>query len=264
MAVVEVRGISIHHEVHGSGPPVLHISGSGNDLRTSAPHLSPLNEHFTGLHYDQRGLGRTDLGAIQPTMADFADDAAGLCGELGWDRCHVVGTSFGGMVALHVAVRHPALVDRLVLNCTSPGGELASYPLHELEELPADERADRWLPLMDTRYDPTAEEPIPGFGGFIEYFRERSATPRDGDAAVGFARQLEARRHHDVTPVLGSISAPTLVCCGRYDGIAPLPNSEAIVAGVPDAELAVFEGGHAFMLQDPTAHGRAIEFLQRG
>jgi len=150
-----------------------------------------------------------------------------------------------------------------VLNCTSPGGELASYPLHELERRPVDERADTWLAIMDTRYDPTAREPIPGFGGFLEIMRDRAASPRVGDAATGFARQLEARRHHDVTAVLGSIEAPTLVCCGRYDGIAPLANSEAIAAEVTGSELAVFEGGHAFKLQDPTAHERAIVFLRR-
>jgi 3-oxoadipate enol-lactonase len=261
MAFVDVGELKIYHEIHGSGPPVLHISGSGNDLRTSAPALSPLNEHFTGLHYDQRGLGQTSLGAEQPTMADFADDAAGLCEELGWDRCHVVGTSFGGMVALDLAVRHPGLIDRLVLNCTSPGGELASYPLHELED--AAERADTWLSIMDTRYDPEAEEPIPGFGGFLEIMRARVSMEREGDSAIGAARQLEARRHHDVTGDLGTITAPTLVCCGRYDGIAPVANSEAIVAGIGGAELAVFEGGHAFMLQDRTAHRRTIEFLLR-
>lgn len=227
------------------------------------PALSSLNEHFTGLHYDQRGLGQTSLGPNQPTMADFADDAAGLCAALGWERCHVVGTSFGGMVALNLAVRHPRLIDRLVLNCTSPGGEFASYPLHELNLLAANEAAETRLGLIDSRYDPGADEPIPGLGGIVEMLRERAAAPRDEESARGFAQQLEARRHHDVTSELGSIRAPTLVCCGRYDGIAPMENSEVLDADIPDAELAIFEGGHVFMLQDPSAPERVIEFLQR-
>ena len=57
------------------------------------------------------------------------------------------------------------------------------------------------------------------------------------------------------------ITAPTLVCAGRYDGIAPVSNSEAIVAMIPDTALEVFEGGHIFMMQDPRAVPRIREFL---
>ena len=263
MPLATVRGVAVYHEVHGSGPPLLHISGSGNDLRRSAPAHSGFNRAFTGLHYDQRGLGRTELGPTPPTMADFADDAAALAAAMGWHRFHVVGTSFGGMVALELAVRHPDSVDRLVLNCTSPGGSMPSYPLHELGDRSPTGQGDQWLALLDTRYDPAADEPIPGFGASLDLLREGATKPRDGDALEGFRRQLEARRHHDVEARLGSIVAPTLVCAGRYDGIAPPANSEAIAAGIPGAELAVFEGGHVFMLQDPTATERAIEFLQR-
>lgn len=51
------------------------------------------------------------------------------------------------------------------------------------------------------------------------------------------------------------------MCAGRYDGIAPLSNAEAIVEAMPNAELEVFEGGHAFMMQDPRAMTRIREFL---
>lgn len=259
MPFVDVRDISIYHELHGAGPPLLHISGSGGDLRRTMPAASPLNEVFEGLHYDQRGLGQTTSGEGQPTMADFADDAAALCDALGWNRCHVMGTSFGGMVAQHLAIRHPDLIDRLVLNCTSPGGPQPSYPLHEIQALTPQERADAWMPLLDTRYEPGEE--IPGLGSLTEYFREAQTAEQAPDAAAGFARQLEARRLHDATAGLPGVAAPTLVCAGRYDGIAPLSNSEAIVDAMPNAELEVFEGGHAFMMQDRRAMARIREFL---
>ena len=53
--------------------------------------------------------------------------------------------------------------------------------------------------------------------------------------------------------VSASIPCPTLVACGRYDGIAPLANGEWIAAHVAGAELRVYEGGHVFFLQDPRA-----------
>lgn len=81
------------------------------------------------------------------------------------------------------------------------------------------------------------------------------------DREQGARLQLEARRFHDTWDRLPSVSCPTLVCAGRYDGIAPLANSERLAAAIPGAELEVFEGGHLFLLQDPKAYPAIIEFL---
>ena len=51
------------------------------------------------------------------------------------------------------------------------------------------------------------------------------------------------------------------MCAGRYDGIAPLANSEAIVDGIPDARLEVFDGGHVFLFQDRRAYDVMADFL---
>jgi 3-oxoadipate enol-lactonase len=74
--------------------------------------------------------------------------------------------------------------------------------------------------------------------------------------------QLEARSHHDVWDRLPRITSPTFVAAGRYDGIAPPANSEAIASQVPGAELHVYDGGHAFFFQDPTAIPEIIAFLE--
>jgi pimeloyl-ACP methyl ester carboxylesterase len=60
---------------------------------------------------------------------------------------------------------------------------------------------------------------------------------------------------------LHRIACPTLVAGGRYDGIAPPANSEAIASRVPDAELRMYEGGHAFFAQDARALPEIIDFL---
>ena len=57
---------------------------------------------------------------------------------------------------------------------------------------------------------------------------------------------------------------PTLVCAGRFDAIAPLPNAEALAAQIPRATLQVFDGGHAFLLQDPSAWPAIDAFLAGG
>ena len=265
MALVDVRGIRLHHEVAGTGPPVVFISGTGGDLRTKpGPFDSPLARRCTLAAYDQRGLGRSDKPPGPYTMADYADDAAGLLDALGWDQAAVIGVSFGGMVAQELAIRHPQRVRRLVLACTSPGGQLgASYPLHELEDVPDDVRHPRLLQLADTRCDEAwqAEHPAE-VAAVLAYRRQSDELSRsDPEAAAGARLQLQARAGHDTGDRLHTISCPTLVCGGRYDGIAPPANSESLARRIPGAELELFEGGHMFFIQDRAAWPRMTEVL---
>ncbi|MEZ5379946.1 MAG: alpha/beta hydrolase [Acidimicrobiales bacterium] len=267
MPFIDVDGLQMYYEMHGDpeAPPVLMISGTGNDLRWSQPDRNPINKAGYVCHFDQRGLGQTDKPDGPYTMAQYADDAAGLAAALGWSRCHVVGTSFGGMVALNLVQRHPDLVDRLVLNCTSPGGDHASFPLHTLTDLPPDELLDRRMRLTDGRYDPDADEPLPGIPRVVyDAMLARGANPPSGEAAAGARRQLEARAGHDVNAALPAIASPTLVCAGRYDHIAPLSNAEKLANDIPDAVLRVFEGGHLFMMQDRDAFAAITTFVQTG
>jgi pimeloyl-ACP methyl ester carboxylesterase len=73
---------------------------------------------------------------------------------------------------------------------------------------------------------------------------------------------LEARADHDTYDRLGAITSPTLVCAGRHDGMAPVANSGALAASIPDARLEVFDGGHQFLLQDRAAWPTIIGFLE--
>ncbi len=79
----------------------------------------------------------------------------------------------------------------------------------------------------------------------------------------GEVEQLGARAHHDVTYRLHLATAPTLAAAGRYDGIAPPANSEAIAKGIPNADLRLYEGGHAFFAQDARALPDILDFLAR-
>lgn len=261
MPFVTAGDLNICYERHGAGPTVLNISGSGGDLRNARPERNPLNRSFDVVHYDQRGLGRTDIPEGPYTMRHYADDAVRLMDALDIEAAHVVGTSFGGMVAQHVAIRYPERVERLVLNCTSPGGALPSFPLHELDKLDIEARIEMKLGLLDNRWDPGADDPIPGLGSFYDVYIERLRNEPTGDAARGSHLQLLARADHDTNARLGEIEAPTLVCAGEYDDQAPLPNSHALVEAIPNARLAVFQGGHLFLMQDRSAFDTIVAFL---
>jgi 3-oxoadipate enol-lactonase len=256
------NGIDLAFERAGDGAHLLFFNGSGSTLDSSRPLISLFTAHFDVVAHDQRGLGATSIPEGPYSMAHYAADAAALIDAVGWERCRVVGVSFGGMVAQEFAVTWPNRVERLALVCTSPGGAGgSSYPLHELEHLSAAERETLGAQLLDTRFTPEWLASHPSDRALVEMMAERTRAPKSDEQRRGEREQLDARRRHDVTDRLHRISAPTLVACGRHDGIAPPANGAAIATRIPDADLRTYEGGHAFFAQDPAALPDIVEFL---
>jgi 3-oxoadipate enol-lactonase len=268
MPHIRVRDLEIYYEIHGSGPRLFFIGGSGGDLRDK-PNVfdGPLTRHFEVLSFDQRGLGRSDTPDGPYSMGDYAEDAAALLQALDFAPCLLMGVSFGGMVAQELLCRHPEIATRVVLACTSAGGSAgASYPLHELQDLSAHDRACRMIEISDTRYDEKWRLENPDKAeGLLEMAmargKPREASAPGDDALRGQRLQLEARSHHDTASRLGTVSRPVLLCAGRYDGIAPATNQHALEATLPNATLEFFEGGHLFLIQDRSAFDKITDFL---
>jgi 3-oxoadipate enol-lactonase len=188
--------------------------------------------------------------------------SAALLRALDFGPCLVMGVSFGGMVAQELACRYPNLVQRLVLACTSAGGEAgASYPLHELQNREPRARGIRATEIADTRYGASWREANPEDAEKLIELAIARAQPRDEEAVRGPRLQLEARSHHDTVDRLAKITTPVYVCAGQYDGIAPPDNQHALVAALPNASLEFFEGGHLFLIQDRSAFTRIMKLL---
>src|SRR3954471_19707293 len=262
MPTINGNGIDIYYEQRGSGPRLLYFQGSGQTLAKSGVMIDGFAKEFDVVAHDQRGLGQTEIPPGPYEMADYAADAAALLDHVGWDSCRVVGTSFGGMVAQEFAVTWPERVERLVLNCTSPGGKFAAFGLHTLESKSGDELAAIGATLLDTRFTPDWLAEHDADRMVAEMVAERRAAPApDGEVSRGQREQLLARSRLDVLDRLDRITCPTLVASGKYDGISPPENGAAIAERVPDATLRVYEGGHMFFIQDPAAMPEILAFL---
>jgi 3-oxoadipate enol-lactonase len=197
-------------------------------------------------------------------MADYADDAAGLIEFIGWQSCHVIGISFGGMVAQELALRHPGKVDRMVLGCTASGGEgRASFPLLELQKLAPEEQVRLAIRRTDTRRDDAWAAANPG--QYAKLLNDQlAAMARYADEpgrSDGAHQQLLARAAYNTWDRLPQLDLPVLVCGGKYDGQAEPRVLENLAGRISGAELAFFESGHMFANQDPAAHGRMTQFL---
>jgi 3-oxoadipate enol-lactonase len=266
MPFIKVRDLKMYYEIRGKGPRLLVISGTGGDLRRSPTIFEmPIAQHFEILAYDQRGLGQTSRPDTPYNMVDYADDANALLDAVKWDRCLVMGISFGGMVAQEFALRYPQRVERLVLACTSSGGAGgASYPLHELADLPLEDYARLMIQLRDIRRHAIWREADPV--QFQALFDQTLAGMRVGadepGRQIGARRQLEARSRHDTYDRLPNLRMPVYICGGLYDGIAKPANLKSMQKQIAGSRLELFEGGHLFYIQDPRAFERIVAFLK--
>jgi len=267
MPYTSTADIRIHYQRKGKGCAVLFLCGVGGDLR-SKPTIfdSYLANRFDILTFDQRGTGLSDKPDVAYTMAQYAQDAEAVMDAVGWDSAHVVGVSFGGMVAQELVLRSPQRVRSLVLCCSTAGGAGgSSYPIHELSELSPAQRSRKMLAIGDNRYDEAWQAKHPEDTDRLLKEAAANASPflKEPGGIAGITRQIEARSHHDTYDRLPSIRVPTLVCGGKYDGQARPEAVRNLHAQIPAAELRFFEGGHRFLNQDTEAWKVIAGFLQR-
>ena len=118
--------MKLYAEEHGDGQPLLLITGLGYAIWSWQRQLPDWSKRFRCIAVENRGTGRSPKPPGPYSIEEMADDAAeALAGR----RAHVAGFSMGGYIAQMVALRHPELVERLVLVCTATGGpDVVSTP----------------------------------------------------------------------------------------------------------------------------------------
>src|SRR6185295_16466783 len=99
MSTAKVGDIELYYEEHGSGDPLLLIMGLAADSTAWMFQVPDFARHYRTIVFDNRGVGRSSKPRGAYTIAQMADDAAGLLETLGIARAHVVGVSMGGMIA---------------------------------------------------------------------------------------------------------------------------------------------------------------------
>ncbi|MGB6771137.1 MAG: alpha/beta hydrolase [Candidatus Dormiibacterota bacterium] len=242
----------------GEGPPLLLIPGLGTDYHAFVWNVGQLSKHFECLVLDQRGIGLSEATPGPYSMELLADDAASLLRYLAPQGAAVVGMSMGGMVAQHLAIRHPALVTSLVLGCTGPGGKLAVRADPEVTRRllggDAKDPATAYRIACSALYEPSWSAAHPEVIDDAVEWRSRHPV-RPGV----FQAQWQAIRHHDAGPGLGGIAAPTLILQGTADVVMPPANAEVLAGLIGGAQLVWLEGrGHMFFQEDPEQTERLI------
>ncbi|HSS41187.1 MAG TPA: alpha/beta hydrolase [Solirubrobacterales bacterium] len=252
MAKVEVAGREFHYERAGSGEPLLLIQGmSGTHVSWGEPFKGPLEDGFDVIAFDNRGIGLSAPVDGPFTIAEMAEDTAGLLEALGIETAHVVGISMGGMIAQELALAHPGKLRSLTLGCTycgGPGSQL--MPEENLQKLVAGMASGDREKAIRAGYEVNLSPAFRADEGHFAAFREMATTVPAAKATIEL--QAQAILGHDTSGRLGEISAPTLIVHGTEDGVLPFPNGELIASLMPAARFEVFDGiGHMFWWEQP-------------
>jgi len=281
-----VNGTRLYFDIEGSGyvpigermkhRPVLFAihGGPGSDHSDFKPWLSPLAEHLQIVYLDQRCNGQSErVDPATCSMEQLADDIEALRLYLGLGRIHLLGHSFGGMVAQVFATRYPESLDKLLLVNTAPSKEFYPAALEFARRVATPEQLATIPELFEGRVQD--EESLVRWWdiNYSLYFyrRDERLMFETGNRPIGCLEIANYTFKHfmpnyDVRPQLPSVHTPTLIVAARHDWITPVSQAEEMHRLLPNSRLAVFEeSGHMPFIEEQEAFiARVLEFLAEG
>jgi pimeloyl-ACP methyl ester carboxylesterase len=249
MNQIEVKGLRIAFEREGAGPPLVLLHGAfGFDSRAWRRQLDALSDEFTVVAWDAPGCGHSSDPPETFRASDYADCLAAFIGALGLGRPHLLGLSFGTVLALEFYRWHPTLPRTLIL-ASAYAGWAGSLPAEVVEQrlqhvlraldLPPDQWAREWSPTMFT--ESASAELVDEIVAFLSEFHPA------GQRALFYAFAQE-----DLRDVLPRIDVPTLLLYGDKDVRSPLSVAEDLHAKIPTSQLVVMPGvGHLSNIEAP-------------
>lgn len=263
---IDAAGITTNVHVSGAGDPVLLIHGSGPgasawaNWRLTIPVLAA---QYRVIAPDVVGFGFTERpDGVRYDMPTWTEHVLGVLDGLGVDRCHVIGNSFGGALALSLAIQSPERVNTLVLMGAAgvpfeitPGLEAVwgyEPSVEAMEDLLGIFAYDQSLvgrDLAELRYRASVRP------GVQEAFSRMFPAPRQ-DA-------LDAITHR--VKDVATVTAPALIVHGRDDRVIPLSNALQLLSLIEDSELHIFgRCGHWTQIEYADAFSALVlDFLAR-
>jgi pimeloyl-ACP methyl ester carboxylesterase len=258
----------------GRGDPILLFNGASDTMDAwDTSFLRSLSSNHTVIVFDTRGIGNTTIGSKSYTIAQLANDTAGLLDALKIKKADVLGYSLGSFAAQKFAIMHPEKVNSLILVAASCGGHEGipkppefiklqsvivnkslnnvSISREEMKSLVSASLGSGWI-----RLHPESVENIPDFQ---QAKPGLSPDAMKNQMNTGFA--WEATNWNGACDELAKIAKPTLVITGTDDNLyVPHANSLVIAEKIPGAWLVqIKNAGHAVMDQYPDEISKILQ-----
>jgi pimeloyl-ACP methyl ester carboxylesterase len=261
MSIIAVDGLRIHYDQRGAGPHLVLLHGIGGNTKLWRYQLEGLSDGFTVTAWDAPGYGGSDdPEGGEWTMGDYAGVLEGFLDALGIARAHIIGQSWGGVLAQEFYRRCPQRFVSLTLSDTYAGGG-AQPPEERDAALQARLNAlDTMTPAEMARQRVAAllmEDAPPALFDEVGAVLAEIHSPGYRMAAIALA----AADTRDVHP---AISVPTLITAGDHDGIVPPERARQMHAAIPASRLVMIErAGHLPCVERSEVYNAAVRaFLE--
>lgn len=260
MPSVTVDGRRIAYRTAGSGEALVLLHGGLADSRSWRRELDAFSDTHHVIAWDAPGCGQSFDPPSDTSLDDYADWVAGLLDALGIDQAHLLGHSFGGGLALAVAIRHARLVRSLIL-VSAYAGWAGSLSAEEVDarrrwaERSAQQPARLWVDgFLETLFDETTPPSL------VEQTRAIMLDTRP----TGMLAMAHAFAAADLTDGLGDVAVPTLLLYGDEDRRSSGSIAEAMHAAMPASRLEFIGGaGHEVPLEAPDAFDHEVRRFLR-
>ena len=230
----EVNGLKMYYEIHGQGKPLVLIHGGGSTIETNFEKIIPLlAKHRQVIALELQAHGRTNDRNADLTFEQDADDVAALLKNLQIDKADFLGFSNCGTSTIQIAIRHPELVDKIILGSALAKrngvpdwfwGFMANAKLENMPE------------LLKAGYKKVAADT-----NGLQLMHDRDAK-----------RMVHFKDIPD--DQIKAIKAPALIIIGDKDIITP-EHAIELHRQIANSELAIIPGGHGYYIGEVTTIG---------
>jgi len=223
-----------------TGPPGAPVLVLGNSLGTTRglwePQAGPLGRRFRLLRYEHRGHGGSPAPPGPYTIAGLGADVLALLDHHGIGAASYCGVSLGGMVGMWLAANAPERIGALALCCTSACLRPAQLWRDRAALVRSAGMASVSRQVVGRWFTPAYQAAHPGTPAAFVRTLERDVVPE------GYAGCCDAIAAMDLRPLLGSVTARTLVIAGAEDPATPPWHGAVIASAIPGARLRVIRG----------------------
>ncbi|PKM50451.1 MAG: alpha/beta hydrolase [Firmicutes bacterium HGW-Firmicutes-6] len=248
--MVRVEDINMSYRTYGDGYPLLLIMGYGGTMNLWEERLlRSLAKKYKVIVFDNRGMGETSSGHKDFTIEQFAEDTYEFMLALKIEKAHVLGWSMGASIAQELALRHPEIVNKLILYASLCHPEIFPPEPKVLSKLEntlgsPSEKVHEWLRLI------FPSEWIKNKQDRIREIFYRPLGTMNPDTII---KQAEAiNKWEGSCNRIPFLQHETLVIDGKDDLILPSENSAYLASKLPNSKLVLIaEAGHGLMFQNP-------------
>jgi len=215
---------STYYQEYGNGEPLILIAGLASDSQSWLPVVTGLSKHSRVIIFDNRGVGRSPSDNTNITIQQMTDDCVKLIRHLKLSSVNILGHSMGGMIAMDLAIRYPTLVNKLILEATSPKLSMRNVKLFNdwVSYLNMDMEKELWFKnIFYWIFSPAFfDNEI-----MLKQYIDMSVNYAYPQSDSSFKNQIAAISSMDISLNLYKIKAKTLVMSGELDLLFP-PSKE--------------------------------------